>query len=280
MDIQDSPLLKEALLLLAAKRTMLWREAGNIDTVVVGSSHGEFGFHPGHFPGSFNLCFRSQDLKHSFHLYRHMTLHYPKVRHLIIYYSLFSPGSVLEKSPSEKDISPALNELFHLELNYEDERLIQLASAIRGRLDHLTVELEGVGGFIYGHGVNPPAISASKRASDHLRLNKPSDAHLYLVRMLLLAKHLGHSVSVVIPPARSDYRAAVGLSSDVLFKGLYEILYDFHLGIPVNVVNCYGREEFQDVHFGDYDHLAHLGEGTALLTKFLFLQRLEAMTRQ
>src|SRR3546814_6862555 len=67
--IEVSPLLRESIALLAAKRAML-AASNNITTLVVGSSHGDFGFNPAYCPRSFNLCCRSQDLKHSFHLYR------------------------------------------------------------------------------------------------------------------------------------------------------------------------------------------------------------------
>jgi hypothetical protein len=53
---------------------MLQKEKESLDTLVVGSSHGDFGFNPTYYPGSFNLCCRSQDLKHSFFLYKHITL--------------------------------------------------------------------------------------------------------------------------------------------------------------------------------------------------------------
>jgi hypothetical protein len=79
MEIQITPLLKESIILLGAKRTMLHKEKEGIDTVVVGSSHGDFGFNPSYFPNSFNLC-RSQDLKHSFYLHRHISENYPKVK--------------------------------------------------------------------------------------------------------------------------------------------------------------------------------------------------------
>ena len=34
-----------------------------ISTLAIGSSHADYGFNPEYFPGSFNFCHASQDLK-------------------------------------------------------------------------------------------------------------------------------------------------------------------------------------------------------------------------
>jgi hypothetical protein len=124
VEISINPVLYASLSVAGAKRTMLERDKGYWETIVLGSSHGDFGFNPLFFPHSFNLCSRSQDLKHSFLLYKHITNNYPKIKNLVLYYSIFSPGSTIENSPTEKFISPALNALFNLNIEYEDAELI------------------------------------------------------------------------------------------------------------------------------------------------------------
>ena len=73
-EMNMNPLLRESILIIGAKRTMLQKAKESIDTLVVGSSHGDFGFNPTYFPNSFNLCCRSQDLKHSYYLYKNLVL--------------------------------------------------------------------------------------------------------------------------------------------------------------------------------------------------------------
>ena len=105
--IRVTPLLKNMIPKLALKRTSLSDEANNINTVVLGSSHGER-FIPDYFPNSFNLCTRSQDLKYSFLFYKYVTENYPHIKKFILFYSVFSPGSEIEKSPQEKEICPVM----------------------------------------------------------------------------------------------------------------------------------------------------------------------------
>jgi hypothetical protein len=134
MEVTIHTLLHQSILLNGAKRSMLRLEKDNLDTVAVGSSHGDFGFDPSFCPGAFNLCCRSQDLKHSLLLYKHISDNYPKIKNLVLFYSTFSPGSVLEKSLTEKFISPSLNELFNLNFEYEDQELASEFDTIRNRL--------------------------------------------------------------------------------------------------------------------------------------------------
>lgn len=271
MGITVNPLLLEALTINGAKRTMLQRERDQLHTVVIGSSHGDFGFNPDYFPGAINLCCRSQDLKHSFLMYKHITEHYPAIDQLVLYYSVFSPGSFMEKSATEKFISPALNELFNLHFDYEDEELQSEFEKIKDKLAPMTVDASGVRGF-FPHdykGFFPESYGAANRANDHLRLNKKDAANVYLVRMLLLAKHHGHKVCITVPPVRSDYKQAVGIPFDMVFRSLLDVLNNFHIDYHVDLINGFDSALFSDDHFGDYDHLLPLGDGTRMLSELI-----------
>ena len=268
MTINVHPLLHESIVVNGAKRTLLQQDREQIDTIVLGSSHGDFGFDPAFFPGSFNLCCRSQDLKHSYLLYKHIAETYPAVRNVVLYYSVFSPGSVMEKSPSEKFISPALNELFNLRLDYDDPELQSEFEKIRGQLGAVTVDSKGYRGFFANDFriFLPESYGALNRANDHLRYNRAEEANLYLIRTLLLAKHLGHKTCIVVPPVRSDFKQVTGMGFEALFKSLLDILYHIHLDYPVELINGFDSPLFSDDHFGDYDHLLPLGKGTEILS--------------
>lgn len=271
MTINVHPLLHESILINGAKRTLLQQDQQQLDTIVLGSSHGDFGFNPAFFPGAFNLCCRSQDLKHSYLLYRHITETYPAITSVVLYYSVFSPGSVMEKSPTEKFISPALNELFNLNFDYDDVELQLEFEKIKNQLGAVTVDSNGVRGFFANDfkGFLPESYGAVNRASDHLRYNRREEANVYLIRTLLLAKHLGHKVCIVVPPVRSDFKAATGMPFEVLFKSLLDILYHLHIDHPVTLINGFDSPLFSDDHFGDYDHLLPLGRGTEILSDLI-----------
>jgi hypothetical protein len=264
MDFAFPPLFQEQVLFLVAKRTMLRAIAQDITTLVVGSSHGDFGFDPSFVPGSFNLCCRSQDLKHSYHLYRKLSERNESISNLVIIYSIFSPGSVLENSPSEGEIAVAINELFDLGLEYENPRLSALHSAVAGKLGEMSVRLPGRAGFLpdHGKGFMPASVTAERRAADHMRFNKRRDAVPYMEMMIDLASRNGHRVLIVVPPARSDFRFHVGEGQD-----LFESLTPYTEHEPkIQVLDLYNHEGFDDTCFGDPDHLVPTGKGTAFLS--------------
>ncbi|MYN47059.1 hypothetical protein GTP23_18610 [Pseudoduganella sp. FT93W] len=152
-EILVTPALQNSIMFHAIKRTALQEFGHEISTLVVGSSHGDCGFNPEFFPGSFNLCTSSQDLKFSSLLYEKAVEQCPGIRNLILFYSVFSPGSVLEKSPSENYHALSLNELFDLGLDFEDmdETSTWLGANIKGRLDGVSKQA-GYMGFVANEG--------------------------------------------------------------------------------------------------------------------------------
>ena len=249
---------------------MLRNEYENIDAIVVGSSHGDFGFNPIFYPKSFNLCCRSQDLKHSFYLYKNIAEKYSGIKKLILFYSVFSPGSFLEKSPSESEICLAINELFNLNIEYIDEKLKVISKEIKGKLDQFSIEIEGMSGFMpnAGKGFFSSEYGAKNRAFDHMKYNNIDEANIYLEQTILLAKQLGHKVCIVIPPVRSDYRAACEADTAYLFRSLFDSLKNIEY--DVDVANFFDDSRFSDDDFGDYDHLLPLGKGVETLTRAVY----------
>jgi len=271
IEIEVTPLLQEAILVLAAKRTMLSEDKDAITTLVVGSSHGDYGFDPAYCEHSFNLCGRSQDLKHSYFLYRKAAEHCPTIQHVVIFYSVFSPGYVLEKVSSENDICPAINELFKLNLDYSDPKLIHLGERIKDKLDHVSITLDGRHGFMptVGKGFFAESYGAIHRANEHLKLNNSTEANTFLIRTLLLARYLGHKPVIVIPPVRSDYKLATGGDGKLLYKSLLEIIFDYHIGCDIELLNLYDDPQFPDEDFGDFDHLHPLGNGAQRMSSMV-----------
>ncbi len=271
MDNEMTPLLRDSLFLLGAKRTMFQDHKASIDTLVIGSSHGDFGFDPSFFPGAFNMCCRSQDLKYAYLLYEHLTAQAPNIRQVALFYSVFSSGNWMEKASTESEICPALNELFGLGLHYEDPKLGRLAQLIEGRLDQLRLDIEGTRGFIpqLGKGFSPASYGAQNRANDHMKLNKQTDANIWLIKLLQKIRQKGQKFCVVLPPVRSDYKAATGGKTQTLFAPLLQILKDEGLNDKENIINAFDDDGFKDDYFGDYDHLLPLGEGTHRLSCLL-----------
>jgi hypothetical protein len=257
--------LKDAIVLLAAKRAMLREDIGELRTLALGSSHGDHGFDPQLCHGSFNLCSRTQDLKHSYALYETTSKLAPNLKNIVVFYSVFSAGFFMENTRSEKILSPALNGLFSLGLKYEDNRFAALSEQIRDAFTDFALQLEGRHGFLpkWVQIITPESYGAARRVNDHLKW-KNSDANLYLIKIIRLAQHLKHNLCIVIPPVRSDYREAVGIGSAKLFQELLEICSEFQVG---SMLNCFDGVGFADEYFGDFDHLLPEGIGPRLLTQ-------------
>ena len=121
-----------------------------------------------------------------------------------------------------------------------------------------------------GKGFFPESYGATNRANDHLKLNRKSEANTYFIRALLLARKLGHRPIIVIPPVRSDYKKATGDDSKLLYKSLFEIIYDYHIEWNISLLNLYDSPLFLDEYFGDFDHLQPLGKGAQILSSMVF----------
>jgi len=256
----------------AAKRAMLQQDRHWLTSIALGSSHGDFAFDPTYCPGAFNLCSRSQDFRHSLALYEHAVSQVPNLDSLIVFYSLFSPGNLLEQSPSEKTLAPLMNEIFQLGLSYEDPLLMQIATQLQGRLETVGNTQGGVAGFLPEHqkAFMPASYGAAQRVADHMRLNAREDGNQYLAKLLLLAAELKHRVIVVIPPMHLEYRLHAGADSAFLYRGVLELqqlMGALHPDFAMEILDLYTDAEFLPAHFGDFDHLIPQGEGAMLLSR-------------
>ncbi|MFJ4067838.1 hypothetical protein ACIPW4_21415 [Pseudomonas sp. NPDC089996] len=255
----------------SAKRAMLQQDKHWLTSIALGSSHGDFAFDPAYCPGSFNLCSRSQDFRHALALYEHALSQAPNLDTLIVFYSVFSPGNVLEQSPSEKTLAPLMNEIFQLGLSYQDPLLTQIAAQLQGRLGTGGSTLGGAAGFLPDQqkAFMPASYGAAQRVADHMRLNAREDGNQYLAKLLLLAAECEHRVIVVIPPMHAEYRLHAGADSAFLFRGVFELQQLMGALCPdfaMSVLDLYADADFAPDHFGDFDHLIPQGEGAMLLS--------------
>lgn len=251
---------------VAAKRDMLRRNAQAIETLVLGSSHGDYGFDPAGMEGSFNLCSTSQDFRHSLAIYRRVQDRLPKLRNVVIFYSTFSPGHVLELSPPvARRNALAISEVFDLPLRYAEPELARYAGALRGQLATFCPEYTGWMGFLPGDRWFPPESSAAERAVPHMKLNRSLAGLTHLMALLQLTVLHGRRPLVVMPPGRSDYRAACEAIDPSPFRGLDLLREDFVDLVSFEQLSFWGDPAFRDELFGDCDHLNPEGVGPRLL---------------
>jgi hypothetical protein len=254
---------------------MLEQARDTLETIALGSSHGDDAFDPAHVPNAFNLCYRSLDLKHSYYLYQRAIEMCPNLKNIVLFYSVFSPGHVLENSPGEGDIGAVFSALFDLGVEYQSDHLTQLTQALTTRLQEgmaatlieETAKLDGYAGFLPADKGVADASGFRARMLSHIKLNYEGGADYYLLKILALANRLGHGVTIVIPPVTSAYRNTLNTRSSVLFRELIEVVGLFPWTVPVQMIDAYDDEAYEDSFFVDSDHLDARGEGTRRLSR-------------
>ncbi len=263
----DSPLLA-CLDSLRSKRAMLRSERKSVRTLVLGGSPADYGFDPGVCPGAFNLASRGEDLHYAFLLYDRLWRKLPALANIVVFYSAFSSGHVSEWNAALDNHCLAMNEIFRLGRLYENETMLALARRLRGQLMADGVPIPGIRGFLPGHdkGFMPEAFDGEAMVAAIKAFRGGADADVYLARMLILARHLGHRVLVVVPPVRSDVVHAMGRDTGWVFGSLHEIVDDYRPELSLELLDCHGDRRFGDDCFGDCSHLDPSGQGTRTLS--------------
>ncbi len=264
-----SEMVEETLAALSSKQAAFLAAADTLTTLAIGSSHGDYAFDPALCPGAFNFCGSSQDLKHSALLYRYCAKHARGLKRIVLFYSVFSPGFMLEKT-ADRPRCAVYKHLFAPNTPYANAEINEIYAEIAGRAVQASADRGDFAdaGFQRSndrHFFPPvPQYGPEVRTADHLKHNARGDSDIYLVKILDMARSLGHRVTVVLSPARSDYKACIRESSDQLFRGIVELKnhFDYDFGF----INFFDDTEVLDAHFGDCDHLLPEGLGARIVS--------------
>ncbi len=258
----------DALLLCTKKRTGLEDRKESIRHIVVGSSHGDYGFIPELIPGSYNICTPSQDLMHSSLIYQYACGMCPNIQSVIVFYSAFSPGFSLQET-SGKWWCAVLKETFSLDISYDCDEIMREYYRFAGITRNSRVPIETYGRLLSldASGL-PEDYGAARRANDHLKHNIRKSQHAHLMTIIGMAKARRHRLLVVIPPARVDYRSFLPPSCD-LFSKIFQLRDALKEHAHFEIINLFDRDEFNHEWFTDFDHLRPCDEGARLLTNIV-----------
>ncbi|WP_457105425.1 hypothetical protein [Methylobacterium sp. P5_C11] len=251
---------------LEAKRDAFMDGRAEIDTVIVGSSHGDYGVDPAHIAGSFNLCTASQDMRQSAMMYAWAARRNRRLRRVIVVYSLFSYGFDCARS-ADHARCVFLRRAFGFRWSRDlDDALWPIDFKTRWpNHPHTLPPMDR--GFARSNGVSFFEVEegfVARRVARHMELSEVRDrgesqlAHLHAI--MVLARRRGDQVVVVIPPVRSDYHAAV-LPGVTLFGKMKTIC--MRAGVPL--VDTFDDPAFVWSDFGDPDHLYPDGDGSRKL---------------
>lgn len=235
------------------------RSADQVKTVVLGSSHGDCGFAPRFYSGSYNLCSTSQDLLLGELLYGWATRNLSALQEVILFYSVFSAGFEICKS-TELPHARTVAGFFGIELPMSAE---STPDSSPSHIPTFSASSDYRGYLPYERS-DYAQHDTSIRARQHLRYSAVEmpecPAHVYFQSFAAVACANRHSVCLVIPPAREDYRREMP-TADVLFGPIKAIAS----ALDCSVLNFFNDPDFLDNDFGNADHL--YATGAEKLTK-------------
>lgn len=238
------------------KEQSLQRHAKTIETLVLGSSHGEFGFTPN--PTSFNLCLSSQDLYYSYQLYQKYASHLPKLHNVVLFYSVFSPGFDVGKT-SESERCSHYKVLFGIPYRNRPQQfqLRQLcmqrnaARFLKRNHPPLLPDYRGEGVLDMAP---PTSTELEKRIAAHFKHNQRNNQLTdYVSRLHKLTQSHGHTLTVVIAPCQPNYTQKLP-PADVLFADLIS-----RSDAGFQLLNFFTDTHFTPADFVDSDHLNSTG---------------------
>lgn len=246
---------------LSLKRTSFLSNISSIETLVVGSSHGDYCFDPSLVPNSFNFCHASQDLLRSLRILEYAYECGAVIRNVICFFSVFSPGFELQCT-SERARIAAYNYLFGTNDNADDDIVSAAYSSIAFEGDIIETNAEQFyKGFVRSNKrfYIKDKTMIQRRLEKHLMFNKMSGSMSYLDSIIKFTRHHGQNLLVVIPPVQVQYRNYMP-PFDSLFGSLprdeFSLLDLFS-----------SSNNIADDSFGDTDHMLPLSSGVKVVAE-------------
>ena len=236
-----------------------------VEILALGSSHCMCGFCPNMIKGAYNLGNTGQDLYTSYSLLKKYLPQLEKLKKVILFYSVFSPGYELAKTHALKQV--VINH-FVFDIPYEVPSLSAWQRAVRHRyqkFDDSWLAYDRYYGYL-------PSCEANKmpleeRVAKHLRENaRGTHQTRYVEKMIDLCRDRGLSLEIVLSPGRSDYCGLVLKNTPDPFSELRACIGQ-QPGADVNVLDLFQAGPFEKNDFADSDHLNP--KGAQKLTRLL-----------
>jgi hypothetical protein len=248
--------------LYASLKIRALKRSPYIETIVLGSSHGDYLFDPSFLENSLNLCTTSQDLSESDFLINYAIEKRTDIKRVIVFYSVFSSGY---SSFESKDITTWLA----LKLVQTQEYELNLGTSY---LKEFNTELEKFPSDFYSKNGFYPNWNKKKRPKDlshyienHVRYSSSKKMFKFLEKSIM--KHPNIKFTVVIPPVRSDYYGK--LPSKVKLDMLSDLSSLKKNKSHVNIIDLMKIDKEKDHIFLDFDHVDPISDGPEIFTSVI-----------
>ena len=226
-----------------------------METLIIGSSHAYNGYRADEKYNEINAAEVSQDLYYSYEIYKKFA-DAPALKNIVCFFSVFSPGTVLELSKKERFRCDFYKVVYDIPYRFIPEKLKEntlkaLAEYLESRIDDIDMDMQYVGNCDYSGFLND--IDVKERVQKHLKHNKRSNRQTkYIKEMAALAKEKGHRLYIVFPPCTAAYMRELPPTEE-LYPDLMLLKDNF------KILSFLGDARFEDSDFGDCDHLNQTG---------------------
>lgn len=243
-----------------------FRWGGEINNIVIGSSHGAYGLISSIIfdsKYSINLCTDSQDLYTSCKILE-MCLNEHSVKNVVMTYSLFSNSYMLDMVKSERNKCYLNNIFFNVERRIKNSsydikytKLIKLYIKYYLENKHYTKIYRNEYGDKIQRLFFDNDMSVEQRVKGHIKHNKRNNnENIWLEIIIEMCKKRNISLNVVIMPVRTDYR------KEVYKYGTYSEFFNNIIQISKKTntsLYSFFNDVLEDEYFGDFDHLNYNG---------------------
>lgn len=236
------------------------KNLSNIKTLILGSSHGEYGFICTN-PTEYNLAISYQDLYYSYNLYK--KFNNKDLKNIVIFYSVFSPGYQLIKT---NDYCICCQYKFLANIDYQSPEILNdlnIEKIEKNTIKHIKwlrkhYEIKNSDRGNCKNYVFPcKTDNVQERTVPHYKNNqRHNNQNKYLKLLIEKANKNNQKVIIIISPATQTYKKVLP-NSEHLFRELFDLI-SINNYSNVDILNLYDREFSQDL-FGDWDHLNKLG---------------------
>lgn len=243
------------------KKAWMERYRADVETLVLGSSHALYDYRA---EGSaFNLADISSDFRRAHDLLAYwLDRGLPSLRHVILFYDVFSPGNVLERCSVSFRLIPyrraygfrtdACRRDTTMGVGYGTLDAVFRRQARRPRPCPASDYRGNIDWHLAG---GMPDSVVDSRVAMHLKLNRGDECR-YVAMIHGLLRTRGVRLTIVIPPLRDDYRQRLPVDRAVLTVPLMESVRGLD---GVDIVDLIDNPAFTHSDFVDMDHLNAVG---------------------
>ena len=229
----------------------------SVKTLFVGSSHLQMAINTNLFEkySAYSLSIGSQDLYYSYKLYEKYASKLPKLKNIIVSFSVFSSGYELEKSVN-KNMVYCYNYIFDIPPKSLSDKILKSKKDMyfienNIKFEDIDKNYTGYDKSISTFNKDIAIRDVKGHIKNALRENNQTD---YINKFKELAENFGHNFYVVITPHSLVYREKLEL-----YKQDYNA-QDKDLFLPlkqtgVEIWNYFEDKNFDDDDFMDWEHI-------------------------